>query len=101
VTAHRQAARGTLDARFWRNGKFRFVSRNTNMSDPLWLFLSLFPSGIGLVLFTYGRKRDRWPQLLAGLGFMVYPWFATTVAALGAVGAALGALLWMVLKLGW
>jgi hypothetical protein len=69
--------------------------------DPLWLFLSLIPGGIGFVLFTYGRKRDRLPQLIAGLVFMVYPYFATTVAALIGVGAALGGLLWVALRLGW
>jgi hypothetical protein len=41
--------------------------------DPTFLMLSLIPSGIGFVLFTYGRKSDRWPQLVAGLVFMVYP----------------------------
>src|SRR5216684_3268838 len=35
--------------------------------DPVWLFVSLIPSGIGLVLFVYGRKQQRWPQLAAGL----------------------------------
>jgi hypothetical protein len=54
--------------------------------DPVWLFLSLFPGGIGLVLFVYGRKQDRWPQLLAGLGFMAYPYFTTTIGALTASG---------------
>jgi hypothetical protein len=24
--------------------------------DPTWLFISLFPGGIGFVLFVYGKK---------------------------------------------
>jgi hypothetical protein len=69
--------------------------------DPLWLFLSLFPGGIGFVLFTYGRKQSRWPQIVAGLLFMVYPYFANTVALLLGGGAALGVMLWLALRLGW
>jgi hypothetical protein len=69
--------------------------------DPFWLFLSLFPGGIGFVLLTYGRKRGRWPQIVAGLLFMVYPYFVDTVAALIAVGVALGGLLWTAVRLDW
>ena len=53
------------------------------------------------MLFKYGRKQDRWPQIVAGLGFMVYPYFATTVPTLTVAGFALGGLLWAALKLGW
>ena len=41
--------------------------------DPAWLFLSLFPSGAGFVLFVYGRKQQRWPLLAFGIAFLVYP----------------------------
>jgi hypothetical protein len=69
--------------------------------DPLWLFASMFPSGIGFVLFVYGKKSGRWPQLTAGLAFMVYPYFTASLAALTAVGAALGIALWTVLQMGY
>jgi uncharacterized membrane protein len=69
--------------------------------DPSWLFLSLIPGGIGFVLFIYGKKQGRWPQLVSGLVFMVYPYFATSVTSLLAIGAALGAVLWCLLRLGW
>jgi len=76
--------------------------RRWNMSlDPTWLFLSLFPSGLGFVLLVYGKKQGRWPHALAGVLFMVYPYFATTVASLAAVGALLLAALWLALRLGW
>ena len=69
--------------------------------DPLWLFLSLIPGGLGFVLLVYGKKQLRWPQMVAGLAFMVYPYFAPTVTSLIVVGTLLGALLWTVLRLGW
>ena len=69
--------------------------------DPTWLLLSLVPSGIGFVLFTYGRKQDRWPQLVGGLLFMVYPYFTPNVSSLVGVGAALGAAVYFLVNAGW
>jgi len=69
--------------------------------DPTWLFLSLFPSGIGFVLLAYGNKEGRWPQLVTGLIFLVYPYFTDSIAALVGVGAALGVGLWLGLRAGW
>jgi hypothetical protein len=69
--------------------------------DPIWLFLSLIPGGIGFILLVYGKKQLRWPQLVAGLAFMVYPYFTPTVMSLVGVGTLLGALLWMAIRLGW
>ncbi len=42
--------------------------------DPTWLFLSLFPGGIGFVLLVYGRKQNRWPHIVAGLLFIYLLW---------------------------
>jgi len=69
--------------------------------DPTWIFLSLIPSGIGFVLFVYGRKQDRWPHLVAGLLLMVYPYFATSVVSLLGVGALIGGGLWYAVRAGW
>jgi hypothetical protein len=69
--------------------------------DGTLLFFSLIPSGIGAVLFMYGRKQRRWPQLAAGLLFMVYPYFTPSVTSMVGVGAALGAALWYAVRLGW
>ena len=69
--------------------------------DPAWLFLSLVPSGLGFVLFRYGKKQDRWPQLVAGLALMVYPYFATSLWTLVGIGALIGASLWYAIRLGW
>ena len=69
--------------------------------DPTWLFLSLIPGGIGFVLFVYGKKEQRWPQLVAGLAFMVYPYFTSTATSLTVVGLVLWGALWLALKQGW
>lgn len=69
--------------------------------DATWLFLSLIPSGVGLVLFVYGKKQQQWTYLVAGLLFMVYPYFTTTVTSLLLVGLALGGTLWYATWAGW
>ena len=69
--------------------------------DPVWLFLSLIPSGIGFVMFVYGKKQERWIYAVAGLIFMTYPYFTTTTTSLTAVGVALGAALWFAVRAGW
>jgi hypothetical protein len=71
------------------------------MPDPTWLFLSLFPSGIGLVLLAYGRRQNRWPHIVAGLIYLVYPYFATTIWSLVGIGAAVGVALWYAVREGW
>jgi hypothetical protein len=69
--------------------------------DATWLILSLIPSGAGFVLFVYGKKQARWPQLVAGLLFMVYPYFTSSVLALVSVGAFLSLALYYLLWAGW
>jgi hypothetical protein len=69
--------------------------------DPWWLFLSLFPSGAGFVLFVYGRKQQRWLLLAFGIVFMAYPYFAQTIATLIGVGVALSIALWLAVRAGW
>ena len=69
--------------------------------DATTLFLGLITGGIGFVLFVYGKKQERWPQLAAGLAFMVYPFLATSVVALIAWGALISVGLWSMLRLGW
>jgi multisubunit Na+/H+ antiporter MnhC subunit len=69
--------------------------------DPSLIFLSLFPSGIGLALFMYGKKQQRWPQLTAGLLLMVYPYFTATAVSLVVTGSVIGLALWGALRLDW
>ncbi len=65
------------------------------------LILSIVPSGVGFVLFSYGRKQDRWPMIVAGLLFMVYPYFTSSVTAMLAVGVALGLGLYAAVRAGY
>jgi hypothetical protein len=69
--------------------------------DPVWLFLSLIPGGIGFVLFVYGKKEGRWGVVVIGLVFMVYPYFTESIVSLVGVGAMLGFLTWWALRGGW
>jgi len=69
--------------------------------DPTWLFLSLIPGGIGFVLFVYGKKQQRWPQLAAGLALLIYPYFTDSVITLVGVGVVIGAGLFVAIRLGW
>ena len=74
--------------------------RKVNL-DATWLFLSLIPSGIGFVLFVYGKKQQRWPQLVAGIAFSVYPYFTGSVLMMVSVGFLLGGMLWAAVRMGW
>jgi len=69
--------------------------------DPRLLMLSLISSGVGFVLFVYGRKNSRWPQLVMGLALMVYPYFAGGVVTLASVGVPLGLGLYLMIQAGW
>jgi len=69
--------------------------------DPTMLVLSLVPSGIGFVLFVYGKKQERWTHLVAGLALMVYPYFTNTVMQMLLGGALIGGAFWWALQQGW
>jgi hypothetical protein len=65
------------------------------------LLASLLVSSIGFVLFVYGRKLARAPQLVAGLLLMVFPYFVSSAAVTLLVGGGLLAVLGIVVQLGW
>lgn len=69
--------------------------------DPWTILLDLLVSGVGFVLFTYGRRQERPPQLLGGLACMLVPCFVSSIAGLllGAAAASLGT--WWAVRLGW
>ena len=69
--------------------------------DPTLLFLSLITSGIGFVLFVYGKKQDRWPQLVAGVALMIYPYVVSTATMTIVIGAGIIAALWVAVRQGW
>lgn len=69
--------------------------------DPTLLLASLIPSGVGFVLFVYGKKEQRWPHLAAGLLLMVYPYFTSSLLVMLTAGAAISLALWYLVRLGW
>jgi hypothetical protein len=69
--------------------------------DPASLFLSLIVSGVGFVLFVYGRKQERWPQLVAGLVLMIYPYFVGSVVPMLLVGSGVCGALWFAVRSGY
>ncbi len=69
--------------------------------DPDWLILSLIPGGIGFVLLTYGKKAGRWPHAVAGVLFLAYPYFTSSVLSMVGVGAAIGLGLFYAVQQGW
>jgi hypothetical protein len=69
--------------------------------DPGLLFLSLITSGVGFVLFMYGKKQGRAPQLIAGLVLMVYPYFVSSLAMSAGIFVAIVAATWIAVRQGW
>jgi hypothetical protein len=69
--------------------------------DPGLLFLSLVTSGVGFVLFVYGKKQERWPQLVAGIVLMVYPYFVGTLALSVGIAVAIVAIMWLAIRQGY
>jgi hypothetical protein len=69
--------------------------------DATSLFLSLITGAIGFVLLAYGKKQGRWPHAVAGLLFMVYPYFTASLTLLIGTGVAISVLLWYVVRIGY
>jgi hypothetical protein len=69
--------------------------------DASSLIAGLVVSGIGYVLFTYGRKQARPPQILGGLLLMVFPYFVPSVPWMLLVAAALCGLVWVSVRAGY
>jgi hypothetical protein len=69
--------------------------------DASSLIAGLFVSSVGYVLFSYGRKMSRPPQMLGGLILMVFPYVVPGVLWMLAIGGLLCALVWLAVKLGY
>ncbi len=69
--------------------------------NPTWIFLSMIPGGLGFILFVYGKKQQRWPQLVAGIALMAYPYFTSSITAMTVVGVLICAALWYLVRLGY
>ncbi|HWB17616.1 MAG TPA: hypothetical protein VG538_14505 [Vicinamibacterales bacterium] len=75
--------------------------RSPAVFDPGSLFVDLIVSSVGGALLWYGRKSQRWPQIVAGLLLMVSPYAAPTAGWMAATGAAIVIGLIVAIQLGW
>jgi hypothetical protein len=69
--------------------------------DASSIIAGLGVSSVGFVLFKYGRKQQRPPQMLGGLLLMVFPYFIPSVVWMLAVGALICVLLWVAVRAGY
>lgn len=65
------------------------------------LLASLLVSSVGMVMFVYGKKMARVPQLAMGLVLMVFPYFVSNAILILLIGAVLSGLLWVAVRAGW
>jgi hypothetical protein len=65
------------------------------------ILASLAVSGAGFVTFLYGKKQTRIPHMVSGILLMVYPSFVSSAWLTFAIAAAIFALLYGVVRLGW
>jgi hypothetical protein len=68
--------------------------------DPGYLFASMIVSGVGFVVFKYGRGQRRVPHTAIGFVLMVFPYAISGVWTMLGIGAGLCALLWIATRLG-
>ncbi len=64
------------------------------------ILASALIGSVGYVLFHYGRKSARMPQLVSGLTLMLFPLFVTGASWMLAIAALVLALFWVSLRAG-
>jgi hypothetical protein len=69
--------------------------------DVSGLFASFLVSGIGFVLFSYGRKMSRPPQVVSGLVLMIFPYFVSNLWLEASITLAILGSLFLAVKQGW
>ncbi len=70
------------------------------LGDGNALLLSLLIGCIGFVCFAYGKKQQRFPQMVAGIVLCVYPYFVSNLMLMGGIAVAVLALLAAAVRLG-
>lgn len=69
--------------------------------EPGTLIAGFLVSGVGFVLFSYGRKLGRVPHVVAGLVLMIFPYFVPSVLVMLAIAALLCGLLFLATRAGY
>lgn len=82
-----------------RLGSFVEIHVDLNF-DGNSLILSLVIGCVGFVCFVYGKRQQRFPQMLAGVVLSVYPYFVSNLILMAAIAVAILALLGVAIRLG-
>jgi hypothetical protein len=64
------------------------------------LLLSLLIGCVGFVCFAYGKKQERFPQMIAGVVLCVYPYFVSNLMLMAGIAVAILVLLGLAVRLG-
>ena len=64
------------------------------------LLVSLLIGCIGFVCFAYGKRQQRFPQMVAGVLLSVYPYFVSNVMLMAGIAVAILVLLGVAVRLG-
>lgn len=64
------------------------------------LLVSLLIGCVGFVCFAYGKKQQRFPQMIAGVVLCVYPYFVSNLMLMAAIAVAILGLLALAVRLG-
>ena len=62
------------------------------------MLASLLVGAIGMGFFLYGKRQERFPQLIGGIALMMYPYFVAGAGQVLVIGAAI--IVGMVLAVG-
>ena len=65
------------------------------------LVASLFVSSIGAGLFIYGKRCERWPQLVCGAALSLFPLCVSGAVWMLTISAVLLLGLWQAVRSGW
>jgi hypothetical protein len=68
--------------------------------DANTLLLSLAISSVGFVFFAYGKRQGRFPQMVAGVVLMAFPYFVSNLIAMALISVAIVGLFWLAIRLG-
>lgn len=68
--------------------------------DPNALIASLIVSAIGLVVFTYGKRQQRVPQIVIGIVLCAFPYVVGDPLWISVIAAALLGGLWLAVRFG-
>lgn len=68
--------------------------------NPANWIASLLIGSTGFVLFRYGRRQERIPQIVAGIALMGYPYFVAGIGWMLAIGVVIVAAMWAAIRAG-